>query len=328
MRVYFLITVDTECDKSKDWSVRYPFQFDSVLKGIPEILQPLFGKYGVKPTYLLSPEVISNSSCVTLLRGTQECELGTHLHGEYVEPDPDFFARATEDFQADYPKEIEFRKMENLTRCFSDAFGRRPRSFRAGRFGFGPHTTNILSELGYEVDSSIYPFSRITMKSGTNSFYYRSPKAGYLLQTDNKASTTRGVFEVPLTVYSKFYFNLPRFVGRPISNHPTVEAVFSRVLGRKHVKTYSLRPSTYSAQVLIRVIDSYVALHREEEPVFLNMMFHSNEIIAGASPYAQTEEEVGVLLSRMEQVFQYCNGMNAEFVTLGQCKDIFESQGI
>ena len=41
--------------------------------------------------------------------------------------------------------------------AFRTAFGRPPRSFRAGRFGIGENTVPILDSLGYAVESSVTP---------------------------------------------------------------------------------------------------------------------------------------------------------------------------
>ena len=58
------ITVDTECDKSVNWTNSNPLSFNSIYQGIPERLQPLFETYSIKPTYFLSPEVIEDKKSV------------------------------------------------------------------------------------------------------------------------------------------------------------------------------------------------------------------------------------------------------------------------
>ena len=70
------VTIDTECDKSPDWSNSNPLTFNSVNEAIPQILQPLFESYSLKPTYFLSPEVIEDASCVKILSSIKNnCEL-------------------------------------------------------------------------------------------------------------------------------------------------------------------------------------------------------------------------------------------------------------
>src|SRR5512147_36688 len=82
------VSIDVECDKDERWAVRRPLTFKGVHEGIGERLTPLFAEYGVRPTYLLSPEVIRDGACADLFRELQDCELGTHLHPEFVLPGP------------------------------------------------------------------------------------------------------------------------------------------------------------------------------------------------------------------------------------------------
>jgi hypothetical protein len=86
VRKILVITIDTEIDRSRDWSIANPPSFRSVLEAIADRLTPLFSRYGARPTYLLSPEVIEDDACVRCLRGLANVELGTHLHGDFVDP--------------------------------------------------------------------------------------------------------------------------------------------------------------------------------------------------------------------------------------------------
>ena len=91
-----------------------------------DILQPLFKKFSIKPTYFLSPEVIKDFDCIEVLKSVDKyCELGTHLHADYIEPQKtfkDFSGKETHSFQTDFPAEIEFEKLKNLTNDFYSAF--------------------------------------------------------------------------------------------------------------------------------------------------------------------------------------------------------------
>ena len=114
-KIYFAITIDTECDKGKEWKVRQPLSFLNIVEGIPDRLQPLFEKYGIKPTYLLSPEILKDDTCVDLFRSMEErVEFGTHLHTEFIEPHPDWGTDNTNAFQSDFPPKVEFQKLKNF----------------------------------------------------------------------------------------------------------------------------------------------------------------------------------------------------------------------
>src|SRR5258708_7934816 len=157
MKTYRCVTIDTECDKGPQWKTQYPLRFDAVRRGVGEVLQPLFDRYGCAPTYLLSPEVIADNASAELFATLAErAELATHLHGEFAVAHPEH-VEVTNAYQRDYPEEVEAERLEFLTEQFRSAFGAPPTSFRAGRFGIGPHTLPILESLGYVVDSSVTP---------------------------------------------------------------------------------------------------------------------------------------------------------------------------
>ena len=157
MKIYLCISIDCECDKGIGWVCRQPLSFSGVAEGLARRLHPLFLQYAAKPTYLLSAEVMRDEQSVNWLRKiSNQAELGSHLHGEFVDPGA-FIPVVTSAFQRDYSPEIEALKMANLTSLFTEAFGRPPRSFRAGRFGIGRFSLEILQNLGYRVDSSVTP---------------------------------------------------------------------------------------------------------------------------------------------------------------------------
>jgi hypothetical protein len=316
MKKYFLITIDTECDKRTDWTTRYPFEFRSITEGIPDRLQPLFRRSGVKATYLLSPEIIGDPKCARVLGAIgEDHELGTHLHGEYIEPQADFEAAGTMAFQGDYPAETEYDKLKNLTKLFTETFGYRPTAFRAGRFGIGKESLNFLNQLGYLVDSSVFPL-KITPTVRHQNNFYDAPVKAYFPDLKDYAREDESVnlLELPLTVHSRFFLNIPRSWRKSVASHPLWVSGLSKLLGRDKVKTYSLRPSTNSYDQMKAVVDGHIRIHHDDEPVFLNMMFHSNEIIEEASPYCRTSADVSAFLGRMEKLFQYLEKLNIQYI--------------
>ena len=63
-----------------------------------------------------------------------------------------------------------------------------------------------------------------------------------------------------------------------------------------------LRPSTNSFAEMKQIAD--YALDQLSMKVLV-MMFHSSELYPGASPYNQTEQDVGFFVKRLEQIFYY-----------------------
>lgn len=265
-----LVTVDVEVDKAPDWCTRTPLSFTGVRAGIAERLHPLCVRLGVEPTYLLSPEVLCHKPSMTLLRGLAGCELGTHLHGEYVAPAPAFAAERTDAMQAEYGSDLERDKLATLTALFAQQTGRAPRSFRAGRFGIGPHTGRHLRALGYLCDGSVTPHVLWTAKDGDRRpDFTRAREDAYFTSAhgDLLAPGDSPLLEIPVTIRA-------RRGGDPLW----------------------FRPWYATREELLQLVDRVAA----EEATPLCAMFHQVELVAGLSPYPQTDADVARYLDDLE----------------------------
>ena len=314
-KVCLVITIDTECDKGPDWIIRQPMQFRSVETGIPEFLTPLFQSFNLKPTYLLSPEVIKNDGCVAALRNINQCELGTHLHGEFIEPFADSTSIRTDIPQLSYKPEIEYQKLRNLTVLFEDKFGYKPISFRAGRWGLSYHTLGFLEELGYKTDTSICPFRTHYFNDQKAVNFWGTPLQPYHpSERDYKRKGRMKILEVPATIGNPHFMNLPRFIMRQLNDKSRMHKRIMGKLGRS-AKITMLRPFKSSAEEMIMISEVFIKTYRHKtKPVLLNMMFHSNEIIPGASPYVQSEKERAIYLDSMKILFEF---LNSEYEVIG-----------
>ena len=300
MQRRLLVTIDTEVDKGRTWRISDPPTFDSVTAGIPQLLSPLFDEFGVIPTYLLSAEVIEDPSASAVLASLgSRAELGTHLHGEFVDPrrrlDQSNMAGAlADDVQCEYDRELEAAKLRSLTNLFEGRFGRSPLSFRAGRFGLSRHTHSILAELGYTVDSSVTPgliwrYDRATLdfRGWTSAPMWVDTGGGRLL-------------ELPVGIISGgpaagLVARAPLTIGRGLR----------WVLGDR-ARHLWLRPSWTQGAGLIRYVE-------RSTDALLVLMFHSMEIVPGASPYAATEQDVARILSSLRSLFEHCARLDIEF---------------
>ena len=321
--IYFIITIDTECDKGKNWQVRHPLSFESVLKGIPEILQPLFEKYFIKPTYLLSPEVILDNACISMFNSlSSDFELGTHLHGEFIAPYKLSNPTITSDFQCYYPEQIEREKLKNLTEIFKEKFGYNPKSFRAGRFGASSRTIKILEKLEYLVDSSVTPYTKWSDQKGEVDFL-NAPVFPYFPFYDDitKPGNSR-ILEVPVTIFPRFLN--PKF-GEYFSflkKRRITKRIYKRFFG-----TIWLRPTWFSVSEMIYLIHKVYRFNKLNEfnkPIVLNMMFHSVEVIPDASPYNKILEDIQFFLKKLERIFIFLKKIGAESVTLKELYSIIQ----
>lgn len=296
---YFFVTIDTERDCSPDWASSSPLTFNSVLKGIPNLLQPLFNSFEITPTYLLGVEVLENKNCVNVIKNLNGLyELGTHLHGELIEPNKKYEKYEgilTEDFSCFYEEEEEFSKLKNITELFISKFGYEPKSFRAGRFGAGTSTIKSLEKLGYIVDTSVTPHISWKNKQGVVDFS-KAPLHPYHPDTslDIAKEGKSNIIEMPVTI-------IKRFFSSPIW----------------------LRPFYSSAKEMINLMDFMEKKERGKD-VFLNMMFHSMEIIPKASPYPQIKEEVEKYLDNLGYIFREAQRRGYTFLGLSKVKEVWK----
>lgn len=308
-----IVTIDTEVNKSGTWNISSPVSFSSVTRGIPEVLCPLFDKFGVRPTYLISPEVIEDDDCVRVLSGLGSgVELGTHLHGDFIEPNRTFSqsnmanAFATET-QLQYSPEIEEKKILNLTNLFYRKFGYRPLSFRAGRLGISPNTLAILKKLGYQVDSSIAPGMFHVLDRN-----YQIDHRLWSLGPKWEETSTGLILELPLSYK-------PGLLLRLLKHFSSKDLRFLTSIFAPLFSYEWLRPSWFSAKELIH----YLKLSPER---FMVMMFHSTEICLGASPYSKTQESVERIIVAMKELFSYARDSGVNFCSLSEAKDILVSE--
>jgi hypothetical protein len=303
--VLLAVTVDTECDKGAAWKTQHPLRFRSVTEGIPDILEPLFRTHGIVPTYLLSPEILRDPSSVALLRGLKDCELGTHLHGEFIEPEADLAAAVTSVPQSAYAPAVEREKLKNLTALFADRLGFAPKSFRGGRFALSSHTLGFLEELGYSVDSTVTPFRTNAYDGGRTCNYWGAPLAPYHpSRKDPRKRGSLGLLEVPVTILMPFLARLPSVFLRRLSDR-AFQSGLGRALGKASRRKIWVRPLRGTAEELASGADVVVSGWDPRSPAVINIMFHSVEVIPGASPYAGTPAEVQRLVDGLDHLFAH-----------------------
>jgi hypothetical protein len=313
-RPVLCVTIDCERDKGPHWRVRRPATFHGIHEGIGARLAPLFRQYGVKPTYLLSPEVMRDDAAASRLAPlARGAELGTHLHAEYVGPDLDEDAESST-FQAALAPAVKRAKIEALTSLFVHTFGTRPRSFRAGRFGIGGASLGILADLGYTVDSSVTPFIDWSGAGPGAPDFRQAPFIPY--HPDPRAPALAGqgpVWEIPVTIRPRLAHRLPVMRG---------------FLARRLPPRW-LRPTWGSGGALIDLARDVwnEAPPRDATPPIWNVMFHNVEVVAGASPYSATEGRAQAILGRLARLLAFARAAGARSVGLRDLPELLSSAG-
>lgn len=307
MRKFFTITIDVEPDCTPTWRYSDPLTFHGVSKGITERLQPLFNKHGAKPTYLINNVVLEDElSTETFLSLKGSFELGTHLHSEFIEPEKlfsDYAGKKGEANQCLLEPAVEMAKMKTITSLFEKNFGRKPTSFRAGRFSAGANTIKCLKELGYKVDTSVTPHVRWSDKTRAQPVDYTSAfeqpymiKEGSYLEADDRGC----ILEVPVSIIER------------------------RILFRK--KPIWLRPHVSDFNDFLKVINTQTATHRDNRYLVFNIMFHNVEVLPGLSPYSQSEADCEAYLGLLDKFFTFCSNNQIKSIGLTDVYDIHQDR--
>jgi hypothetical protein len=191
------------------------------------------------------------------------------------------------------PPELLERQLTELTQVIEAGLGVRPTTYRAGRNGFDHRSLRLLEGLGYTVDTSVDPlFNERTKRgmvfAGAPLFPYRPDYA------DVRRAGAARLLEVPISSATLPF--LPK----------SLEAAYARLkpipwrgaLRRLGLRPVWLRPS-YTP--LADMLAFARALAARRAPCF-NVIFHSSEVLPGASPYTPDEASVGRFLDDLRRL--------------------------
>ena len=288
-----LVGIDTEGDNQWDAASRERQTFENV--HALERLHARFERYGVRPTYLVTHPVVTDpqSSGVLLrLLARGNCEIGAHHHAwetppctaEDVRRHPYALALPLDQFE---------EQLQALTVAIEDRTGVRPVSYRSGRFGFSASHVSALERAGYVVESSVAPLFNEAHKRGPD--FVGAPVSPYYLAYDDaRCPGASDVLEIPVSagLNRRVPDWLERLYGRAPRPYTTRRVL--RKLGVARVMW--LRPSYSSLADMTALARRLVADGTPQ----LNVLFHSSETIAGASPYNRTEEEIERFFERLD----------------------------
>jgi hypothetical protein len=296
--MHLLVGIDTEGDNQWDAAARARQTFENIY-ALPQ-LHALFARHGVRPTYVITYPVATDRRSAevlgTLLEGG-DCEIGAHHHAWETPPcAPADVARHP--YASQLPRAQFEAQLESLTFAIERAIGRRPVSYRSGRFGFSAEHVAGLERLGYLVESSVTPLFYEKHKGGPE--FVEAPLKPYFLAYDSAVRPgVSSLLEVPVS--AALNRRLPAWLQHAYARAPrpytTKRAL--RALGLLRLRW--LRPSYSSFEEMRSLARD---LHRWKEPV-LNLLFHSSEAIVGGSPYNRTQSELDAFCDRLERFFVY-----------------------
>lgn len=282
-RPRFWVTIDTEEDF--DWSApfaRSGYRLDSVLALAD--CQAYFERSGVCPIYLVDWPIVADDRAVAILgpaRAAGRCEIGAQLH-PWVTPPHDEEVSERNSYTGNLPAELQRAKMTALRDAIAGRFGAAPTVYRAGRYGLGPDTAAMLTDLGFQCDTSVRP--GFDYRAGHGPDYRRAPLHPWWVESDGRPA----LLEIPVTTVFGGLFG--RRAGglyhRTAQKRKSKAAAALARLGI--VERIALTPEGIPAERACRAID--IAL-RARLPV-LNFSFHSPSLQPGNTPYVRTEADL------------------------------------
>jgi len=281
MGTRFIVMVDTE--EEFDWSA--PFnraaQATTAIGAIPETHRR-FAAAGVPVTYLVDYPVVTDPVAVDVLRATLadgRSSIGAQLH-PWVTPPHDEDPSVFNSFPGNLPQALEAAKIDRLTAAISDAFGSRPIAYRAGRYGRGPHTLDLLARFGYRIDASVRAFHDYRAQGGPD---YSQADAGA-----RRVGRAGDIIELPFTTIWTGWLRrsgpaVYRLAGRVPRGYGLLAQ--ARLLSR-----VSLTPEGVRVGEALEAIR--VALG-EGLPLF-SLSFHSPSLVPGHTPYVRDARDLAV----------------------------------
>jgi len=303
-----LIVVDTE--EEFDWT--RPFSRESrSTSAIPAQARAhqIYDRFGIVPTYVVDYPVATDAVAVRFLKGLRDAgkaEIGAHLH-PWVTPPYVEEVTTRNSYHCNLPRELERIKIETLTGAIQRSFAERPTVFKAGRYGYGPHTGKALADLGYEVDCSFVPHTDLSADGGPD--FRGRPDAPHWLP--------EGLLEVPLSV--GFLGALPRLGEKAdwlFDSRNAARLRLPGMLARSGLVARSrLTPEGTPAAEQCRLIAAMAARgHR-----LFSLTYHSPSLEPGHTPYVRDAADLASFLAAIEQVLTFFRDeMGGRFTTLNQ----------
>jgi hypothetical protein len=294
-----LVVVDTE--EEFDWNADFDRNATSV-RHMREIgrFQEICDRAGIRPTYVVDYPIATQEESTSVLRplaAEGRAVIGAHLH-PWVNPPFEEEVNRRNSYPGNLQADLERRKLEHLTAAITTAFGEPPRAYKAGRYGFGPNTAAILSELGYDCDLSFSSGFDFGIDGGPD-YSATSSEAVWL---DREHS----LLELPATggfvgYLRRYGATLQRLADRDTARRLRLGGVLSRSGLMSRIR---LSPEGFTfneSRALTRQLF-------EDGLRIFSFTLHSPSVQPGCTPYVSNDAERRALLQHINDYFHYFLG--------------------
>ncbi len=294
-----MLTVVIDTEEEFDWSRPHSRKSTSV-SAICEIhrVQDIFDAYGIKPTYVVDYPIAAQDESVSILGAIERsgrAEIGAHLH-PWVSPPFDESVNAFNSYPGNLPPDLEAKKLAALSDAIRQSFGAAPRIYKAGRYGIGPNTAQILNELGFEIDLSIAPPFNYEADGGPD-FTDISAGAHWIGAPGGLLSLpTTGGFMGPLSKWGPALQGLAQ--SHPLVSKLHVIGILSRLGILNHAR---LSPEQYAFHELKSLTRALVAAGIWA----LSFSFHSPTVKPACTPYVRDKADLDRFLGDCRDYFRF-----------------------
>jgi hypothetical protein len=312
-----IISLDTEED---NW---HRSRHDVTVENICELprLAALFRRLGARPTYFTAYRVATNPRAADIVREVCDGgvgEIAAHLHPWNTPPLPEAFVPRNSMLK-NLPADLQLAKLQHLTTALTEAFAAPPRAFRAGRYGLGRDTVGALLSCGYQVDSSVSPFTNWEgVDDGPN--FVGAPMGAYRLAPGcdvRQPSAEGGLLEIPQSYgFSRGPFPFWHPARRLLESAPLRWLRLAGIAARVGiVKRIVLSPELASVADMLTLSRRLL----EHGVGHLQLTCHSPSLKPGLSPFVSTAADVMRLYASFEA---YLEGLSritpVTFVTISE----------
>lgn len=268
--------------------------------------QDIFDEYNITPCYVVDYPVVSQdhgSRALKKIFNDGRCEIGAHLH-PWVSPPLDEEMLPENTFPGNLDADLEREKLQVLTDQIELVFGCRPTSYKAGRYGVGPNTAKILSDLGYQTDLSLCPPVDYSDQKGPDfsgchaePFWFGENNSLLEIPISGAFVGWAGAFAKPIYNFGMKFkqFKLP--------------GIFSRL---SLVDRLMLSPEGFTSEDHIKLT---LFLYSRGVRTF-TWSFHSPTVVPGHTSYVQNEQQLEQFLGTFRTYFDFFfNQLDGEATT-------------
>ncbi len=311
------VSIDTEED---DWGSFAESGASSVNIGCLPALQEVFDRHGARATYFVNLTPLMSSASVAVLGALGErsdVEIGAHCHPWNTPPSTG--AGPERSMMCALPEEANRAKIAEVTRRLTSELGVRPRSFRAGRWGFGPTVSRALASEGYFIDASVSPFVDWSDEGGPDFSTALDRPYRFRPERPLDPDPTGSMVEIPTTVGflrgdQQRGGAIRRLIQREGLRQLKLVALFE-TLGL--LRRRWLSPELSSPDDVMRLAVARLSSGTRH----LDFAFHSCTLLPGATPFVSDDRDRTRFFETIDRFLGFCVESGLRFRTFSEVGD-------